>query len=82
MNTQNYPTQASQTSRQLTTKSQQSDQFSQSLVLWIASFPLFALGLALSSFHLHTIGMIMQLAAAVCFFSPITLLLGCLTDRD
>lgn len=57
------------------------DSFSQSLLLWIASFPLFIAGLSLLGGSWHTIGYLLELAAAVCFFSPVTQLLGCLTER-
>lgn len=56
------------------------DSFSQSLLLWIASFPLFIAGLSLLGSSWHTIGYLLELAAAVCFFS-LTQLLGCLTER-
>lgn len=57
------------------------DSFAQCLLLWVASFPLFIAGLLIMDGALHTIGYILELAAAICFLSPVTLLLGCLTDR-
>lgn len=57
------------------------DAFAQSLLLWVASFPLFVAGLALLGGSLNTVGYVLELAAAVCFFSPVTQLLGCLTER-
>ena len=57
------------------------DAFSQSLLLWIASFPVFAIGLSLLGGALNTVGYVIVLAAAICFFSPVVQLLGCLTDK-
>ena len=85
MNTQNLDTamlsQTAQQSTQVALTEQSKDSFSQSLLLWIASFPLFIAGLSLLGGSWNTIGYLLELAAAVCFFSPVTQLLGCLTER-
>lgn len=85
MNTQNLDTamlsQPVQQTSQVAIGEHNKDSFSQSLLLWIASFPLFIAGLSLLGGSWHTIGYLLELAAAVCFFSPVTQLLGCLTDR-
>ena len=85
MNTQNLDStmlsQSAQQSPQIALAEQNKDSFSQSLLLWIASFPLFIAGLSLLGGSWHTIGYLLELAAAICFFSPVTQLLGCLTEH-
>ena len=85
MNTQNLDStmlsQTAQQSPQIALAEQNKDSFSQSLLLWIASFPLFIAGLSRLGGSWHTIGYLLELAAAICFFSPVTQLLGCLTER-
>lgn len=85
MNAQNLDTATlsptAQQSPQVALAEHNHDSFSQSLLLWIASFPLFIAGLSLLGGSWHTIGYLLELAAAICFFSPVTQLLTCLTER-
>ena len=85
MNAQNLDTavlsQTAQQTPQVALAEHDRDSFSQSLLLWMASFPTFAIGLSMLSGTLHTIGYILVLCAAICFLSPVVQLLGCLTDK-
>lgn len=85
MNTQNLDTamlsSAAQPAARPTLAETGHDAFSRSLLLWMASFPLFIAGLLLAGGSWHTIGYVLQLAAAVCFLSPVTQLLGCVTEK-
>ena len=66
MNAQNLDTavlsQTAQQSPQVALAEHDKDSFSQSLLLWIASFPLFAIGLSLLSVMLPLIGMMNAVA--------------------
>ena len=85
MNAQNLDTavlsQTAQQTPQVALAEHDKDSFSQSLLLWMASFPLFAIGLSMLSGTLHTIGYILVLGAVICFLSPVVQLLGCLTEK-
>ena len=78
MNTQNLnPKTLTQTANQESS----SDTFAQSLLLWMASFPLFAIGLAMLGGTLNTIGYVLVMCAVICFLSPVAQLLVCLADK-
>lgn len=69
------------TALEMTPDNDGNDTFNSSLWLWVASFPLLALGLWLAGSVHQSLGLFVVLLAAVCFCSPITLLLCCIQGK-